>query len=50
MAGLLDKLDDMALLVTRIEASIEGRTLDDFTANSEVYDALTYRLASGNQS
>jgi uncharacterized protein with HEPN domain len=45
MAGLLDTLDDMALLITRIEASIEGRTFDDFTANSEAYDALTYRLA-----
>lgn len=35
MAGLLDTLDDLALLIARAEKSVQGRT----------FDALTYRLA-----
>ncbi|RJG57256.1 DUF86 domain-containing protein [Sphingobium terrigena] len=45
MARLLDTLDDLALLITRAEASVTGRTFDELVANDEAYDALTYRLA-----
>ncbi len=45
MAGLLDILDDLALLIARAEKSVEGRTFDALVANDEAYDALTYRLA-----
>lgn len=45
MAGLMDTLDDLALLIARAEKSIHGRTFDELVANDEAYDALTYRLA-----
>ncbi len=45
MAGLLDTLDDLALLISRAEKSVQGRTFDELVANDEAYDALTYRLA-----
>jgi uncharacterized protein with HEPN domain len=45
MAGLLDTLDDLALLIARAEKSVTGRTFDELVANDEAYDALTYRLA-----
>ncbi len=45
MAGLLDILDDLALLIARAEKSVQGRTFDELMANDEAYDALTYRLA-----
>lgn len=45
MAGLADTLDDLALLISRAEKSVEGRTFDELVANDEAYDALTYRLA-----
>src|SRR5262249_30579845 len=45
MAGLLDTLDDLALLIARAEKSVHGRTFDELVANDEAYDALTYRLA-----
>ncbi|WP_336975225.1 hypothetical protein [Sphingobium aromaticiconvertens] len=44
MAGLLDTLDDLALLIARAEKSVKGRTFDELVANDEAYDALTYRL------
>lgn len=45
MADLRDTLDDLALLISRAEQSVTDRTFDDFVANGEAYDALTYRLA-----
>lgn len=45
MADLRDTLDDLALLLSRAERSVEGRAFDDLVANEEAYDALTYRLA-----
>jgi len=45
MAGLLDTLDDLALLIAKAEKSVAGRTFDQLVANDEAYDALTYRLA-----
>lgn len=45
MAGLLDTLNDLALLLARAEKSVHGRTFDELVANDEAYDALTYRLA-----
>ncbi|GGB96275.1 DUF86 domain-containing protein [Novosphingobium endophyticum] len=45
MAGLLDTLHDLALLIARAEKSVNGRTFDALVANDEAYDALTYRLA-----
>jgi len=45
MAGLLDILDDLALLIARAEKSVKDRTFDALMANDEAYDALTYRLA-----
>jgi uncharacterized protein with HEPN domain len=45
MAELADILDDLALLISRVEQSITNRTYDDLVANAEAYDALTYRLA-----
>lgn len=45
MAGLLDTLDDLALLIARAEKSVKGRTFDALVANDEAYDALIYRLA-----
>ena len=45
MAGLLDTLDDLALLIARAEKSVQDRTFDELVANDEAYDALTYRLA-----
>src|SRR5690606_19433946 len=45
MADLVDTLDDLALLISRAEKSVEGRTFDELVANDEAYDALTYRLA-----
>jgi uncharacterized protein with HEPN domain len=45
MAGLLDALDDLALLIARAEKTVNARTFDELVANDEAYDALTYRLA-----
>jgi uncharacterized protein with HEPN domain len=45
MVALGDTLDDLALLVTRVEQSLATRTFEAFAANAEAYDALTYRLA-----
>lgn len=45
MADLRDTLDDLDMLTTRAERSVQGRTFDDLVANDEAYDALTYRLA-----
>jgi len=45
MAGLLDTLNDLALLIERAEKSAYGRSFDQLLANDEAYDALTYRLA-----
>ncbi len=45
MASLADTLDDLLMLISRAERSVEGRTFDDLVANEEAYDALTYRLA-----
>lgn len=45
MAGLLDTLDDLALLIARAESSVRDRTFDTLVVNDEAYDALTYRLA-----
>jgi hypothetical protein len=45
MVGLLDTLDDLAMLIARAEKSVHGRTFDELVANDEAYDALTCRLA-----
>jgi uncharacterized protein with HEPN domain len=45
MAELLDTLDDLALLISRAEKSVHGRTFEALVDNDEAYDALTYRLA-----
>ena len=45
MSDLADTLDDLALLISRVEASVKGRTREELVANDEAYDALTYRLA-----
>jgi uncharacterized protein with HEPN domain len=45
MASPADTLDDLELLIGRVEASINNRSYDQLLANSEAYDALTYRLA-----
>lgn len=45
MAGLLDTLDDLALLIAKAERSVSGRTFEQLVANDEAYDALMYRLA-----
>ena len=45
MSDLIDILDDLALLLSRAEQSVKGRTFEDLIANEEAYDALTYRLA-----
>ena len=45
MSDLIDTLDDLALLLSRAEQSVKGRTFEDLIANEEAYDALTYRLA-----
>ncbi len=45
MSNLSDTIDDLSLLISRAEESVKDRTFDDLTANSEAYDALTYRLA-----
>jgi uncharacterized protein with HEPN domain len=45
MAGPADTLDDLELLIGRVEESIHDRNYDQLIANSEAYDALTYRLA-----
>jgi len=36
MAGLLDILDDLALLIARAEKSVKDRTFDALMANDEV--------------
>ena len=45
MSDLIGILDDLALLLSRAEQSVKGRTFEDLIANEEAYDALTYRLA-----
>jgi len=45
MASTADTLDDLALLISRVEESLENRSFEDFSRSSEAYDALTYRLA-----
>lgn len=45
MASLADILDDLLMLISRAERSVDGRTFDDLVANDEAYDALTYHLA-----
>ena len=45
MSDLIDTLEDLALLLSRAEQSVKGRTFEDLIANEEAYDALTYRLA-----
>ena len=42
---LADTLDDLALLIERVEQSLANRKFEDFLSNAEAYDALTYRLA-----
>jgi uncharacterized protein with HEPN domain len=45
MASVGDILDDLELLIERVEESIYERSYDQLVGNSEAYDALTYRLA-----
>jgi uncharacterized protein with HEPN domain len=45
MSKVIDTLDDLALLLSRVEQSVKNRTFDELVANEEAYDALTYRLA-----
>jgi|GEM_PF-131128 len=45
MSQVEDTLDDLALLISRVEESVKDRTFEDLIANAEAYDALTYRLA-----
>lgn len=45
MASLDDTLDDLAVLIARVEESTKNRTYEDLIANAEAYDALVYRLA-----
>lgn len=45
MSEIGDIIDDLALLLSRVDQSIHNRTFDDLVANEEAYDALTYRLA-----
>jgi uncharacterized protein with HEPN domain len=45
MAGIADTLDDLELLIGRVDQSVHNRTYEQLVANDEAYDALTYRLA-----
>lgn len=45
MAAVADILDDLALLIARVQASVDGRSYEQLVENAEAYDALTYRLA-----
>lgn len=45
MSEIADTLDDLGLLISRVEASVNNRTFEELVANDEAYDALTYRLA-----
>lgn len=45
MASLDDTLDDLAVLIARVEESTKNRTYQELIANAEAYDALVYRLA-----
>lgn len=35
MAGVLDTLDDLELLIVRPDKSVKGRTFDELVANDE---------------
>lgn len=45
MAAVADILDDLALLIARVQASVDGRSYEQLVEDAEAYDALTYRLA-----
>ena len=46
MSELADTLDDLGLLIARVETSISGRTFEELMAIDEAYVALTYRLSN----